>query len=81
MPDEQHDSDTVLHQDAHEAIVEDVLSGADDGGTPNEAIDDLVEITGGQSPTEAEHNLVVVAVNDILAALRNSGVIPESEEV
>ena len=39
------------------------------------AIADLDAITGGQSPTEAEHNLVVGAINDILAALRAAGIV------
>jgi hypothetical protein len=34
------------------------------------AIADLTAITGGESPTEAEHNLVVTKVNAILAHLR-----------
>lgn len=50
------------------------------GGVPvlaqqADAIADLDEITGGQSPTEEEHNLVVGAVNDILAALRAAGIV------
>jgi hypothetical protein len=40
-----------------------------------DAITDLDELTGGQSPTEEEHNLVVSAVNDILAALRAAGIV------
>lgn len=39
------------------------------------AIADLVAITGGEAPTEAEHNLVVTKVNAILAMLRIVGVI------
>lgn len=37
------------------------------------AIADLTAITGGESPTEAEHNLVITKVNALLAALRTSG--------
>lgn len=36
-------------------------------------IADLVAITGGQSPTEAEHNEVRTAINGILAILVNNG--------
>lgn len=43
-----------------------------------DAIADLDAITGGQSPTEGEHNLVVGAVNDILAALRAAGIVASS---
>jgi predicted RecA/RadA family phage recombinase len=39
------------------------------------AIADLVAITGGEAPTEAEHNLVVAKVNALLAALRIAGII------
>ena len=61
----QRDSDTILHQSEVEAVVSAALLGGAD--VQNEAIDDLVPITGGQSPTEAEHNLVVSALNDVLA--------------
>jgi hypothetical protein len=71
----QDDNDTVLHQDAHEAIIDERLDGVD---TENTGIADLVAITGGQSPTEAEHNLVITTVNAILASLVNSRIIPEA---
>ncbi len=71
----QDDNDTVLHQSEHEAIIDERLDGVEDENT---AIADLVAITGGQSPTEAEHNLVITAVNGILEALRSSHIIPES---
>ena len=72
--------DTVQHQDAHEAIIDSRVAEALDGqDTENVAIDDLVEITGGQHPTEEEHNLLVTTINDILAALRSSHIIPESD--
>lgn len=44
------------------------------GGAPQATIADLAAITGGESPTEAEHNLVVTKVNAILAALEAAGV-------
>lgn len=75
MTDIQRDSDTVLHQDAVEAVVDERLDGV---AAENTAIADLTAIAGGESPTEAEHNAVVTKVNAILAALRNSGVIPTS---
>lgn len=78
---DQRENDVVLHQSEHEELIDERVADALDGaGTANEAIEDLDEITGGQSPTEGEHNAVVVAVNDILAALRNSSIIPETEE-
>ena len=42
---------------------------------PSAAIADLVAITGGEAPTEAEYNLVVTKVNALLAAARTQGVI------
>lgn len=48
---------------------------ADSSEGPQAAIADLTAITSGDSPTEAEHNLVVTKVNAILAALRTVGVI------
>ena len=39
------------------------------------AIADLTAITGGESPTEAEHNAIVTKVNALLAALRILGLI------
>lgn len=49
-----------------------------EGGTQAEAIADLTAISGGESPTEAEHNAVRTAVNGILAALRGAGIIASS---
>lgn len=76
MSDPNVGPDHILHQEDVEDVVADQL----DGGVSdaNEAIADLAAITGGESPTEAEHNAVRTAVNDILAALRKSGIIPES---
>lgn len=47
-------------------------------GTQASAIADLTAITGGEAPTEAEHNAVRTAVNSILAALRGAGIIAAS---
>lgn len=43
-------------------------------GTQASAITDVTAITGGESPTEAEHNTVITKVNAILAALRGAGI-------
>lgn len=48
-------------------------AGASEG--TQAAIADLVAITGGEAPTEAEHNLIVTKVNAILAMLRVVGTI------
>lgn len=46
---------------------------------PGTHIPDLTAITGGEAPTEAEHNLVVEAINDILAILvANNMMLPGS---
>lgn len=42
---------------------------------PVAAIADLVAITGGEAPTEAEHNAVRTALNSLLAACRTKGII------
>jgi len=47
-------------------------------GTQAAAIANLTAITGGEAPTEAEHNAVRTAVNSILAALRGAGIIAAS---
>lgn len=44
-------------------------------GTQASAIADATAITGGESPTEAEHNALLGKVNAILAALRGVGII------
>lgn len=41
--------------------------------TPEADIADLTAITGGESPTEAEHNLIVTKVNAILDVLDAAG--------
>lgn len=38
----------------------------------------LATITGGQSPTEAEHNTVVTRINQIIQCLRDAGLCPPS---
>ena len=76
MSDTLRPDDQIEHQRPTEAVIDERLDGVLD---ENEAIDDLVAITGGQSPTEAEHNSVISTVNDILAALRNSKIIPEDD--
>lgn len=44
---------------------------------PSAAIADLVAITGGESPTEAEHNAMLAKVNLILAALRAKNIVAD----
>ncbi|MBP7570780.1 MAG: hypothetical protein KBA95_12035 [Acidobacteria bacterium] len=42
---------------------------------PQAAEADLTAITGGENPTEAEHNAVIAKVNALLAKLRTAGII------
>lgn len=44
-------------------------------GAQASAIADATAITGGESPTEAEHNTALTKINSILAALRGAGII------
>lgn len=44
-------------------------------GTQASAITDATAITGGEAPTEAEHNALVTKLNSALAALRAFGII------
>jgi hypothetical protein len=74
MVDEQRENDTILHQEPVEGVVDERLDGID---SENTGIAPLVAITGGQSPTEAEHNLVIDAINDIIDALVSSHIVPE----
>ena len=46
-----------------------------DDGVQAAAIADATAITGGESPTEAEHNTLLAKLNLILAALRGVGII------
>lgn len=73
MPDDQHGSDTILHQGAVEGVVTKVLQGWLD--VNDTEIDSATVITGGQSPTEAEHNEVVGILNLLLTALDGAGLI------
>lgn len=74
MSDIQRPDDTIPHQD----LVEDVIDAELVTASDHAAIADLAAITGGESPTEAEHNLVVGKVNEILDVLRDSGLIPSA---
>jgi hypothetical protein len=39
------------------------------------AVTAAVAITGGESPTEAEYNLLVTAINDLITKLENYGLL------
>lgn len=44
-------------------------------GTQASAITDVTAITGGEAPTEAEHNAIITKLNSVLAALRGVGIV------
>jgi hypothetical protein len=48
------------------------------GGTQAAAIADATAITGGEAPTEAEHNALITKLNAVLAAMRGAGIIASS---
>jgi hypothetical protein len=47
-------------------------------GTQASHIADASAASGGDSPTEAEHNSVVTKLNSVLAALRGAGILASS---
>lgn len=75
-------NDTIPHQTETEAVVSDVI--ADDvpefleDASSQAALTDLVAITGGEAPTEAEHNAVRTRVNVLTQVLRDAGLIPSA---
>jgi hypothetical protein len=70
----QNPNDTVLHQDAHEDLIDSHIAAA----STQAAITDLAAITGGEAPTEAEHNAVRTRVNLLTQVLRDMGAIPSA---
>lgn len=48
-------------------------------GARQAAITAVAAITGGESPTEAEHNLAVTAINAIITALEAHGLITSND--
>lgn len=70
----QRDGDTVEHQDAHEDLIDSHLADA----SAQAAITDLAAITGGEAPTEVEHNAVRTRVNLLTQVLRDAGLIPSA---
>lgn len=83
MSDQQHPDDTILHQDAVEDVVEEVLDSPEleeslGALSSQGALTDLAAITGGESPTEAEHNAVLTRVNVLTQVMRDAGLIPSA---
>jgi hypothetical protein len=69
----QEDDDQVLHQDAHEAVIGEVLNGVD---AENVAI--ATPASPGASYVQAEVVALRTAIAAILTALRNSNIIPDA---
>lgn len=78
MADVQHEGDEVLHQDAVEKVAEGVVDQELKDLSTQAAITNLVAITGGESPTEAEHNAVITRLNILTQVLRDMGAIPST---
>jgi len=47
-------------------------------GTQAAHIADASAISGGDAPTEAEHNALITKLNSVLAALRGAGILASS---
>lgn len=67
----QNDSDSVLHQDAHEDVIDERLDGVT---AENTAI--ATPASPGATYVQAEVVALRTAIASILTALRNSGIIP-----
>ncbi len=67
-------TDIVPNQDNLEDFVDSHLADA----STQAAVTDLAAITGGEAPTEAEHNAVRTRVNLLTQVLRDMGAIPSA---
>lgn len=66
----------ILHQnDVEEVIGDEIEEGV---GMDHAAVTNLVAISGGESPTEAEHNALLTRVNLLTQILRDNGIIAAS---
>jgi hypothetical protein len=72
----QHADDIIPHQDQVEEVAGDVVDDKLEDASSQGVLTDLVAITGGESPTEAEHNAVRTRVNVLTQVLRDAGLIP-----
>jgi hypothetical protein len=70
----QRPSDSVEHERAHDENISEELADA----SAQAAVADLAAITGGEAPTEAEHNAVRTRVNLLTQVLRDAGLIPSA---
>lgn len=64
-----------VHFDGPDELVVESGGSITAAGTQASAITDATAITGGESPTEAEHNALITKLNSVLAALRGVGII------
>lgn len=70
---EQRDNDTVLHQEEHEDIVDEMLDGQD---AENATI--ATPASPGASYVQAEVVALRTAIAAIIVVLKNSNIIPDS---
>lgn len=78
MADEQHGSDKILHQDAVEEVIEDVIEasvGTTGAAIPNASVAHALNSTFSDTEVEAALNALGGKVNSILAQLRTNGII------
>jgi hypothetical protein len=71
-------SNTIDYDNMHIECEGLVVNGAAMLQAQGSHIADLAAITGGEAPSEAEHNLIVTKVNAILAALEDAGILADS---
>lgn len=71
---QQRESDTVLHESAHDENIREEMEDA----SSQAALTNISAITGGEAPTEAEFNALVTRVNVLTQVLRDAGLIPSA---
>lgn len=81
MPDE--DDQTIEHQDDVEAVIDERLSGAADGGTANAFVAAAVTAhalnsTFSDTEVEAALNALGTKINSLRTAMINSNILPAS---
>jgi len=78
MSDVQEPDHTVLHQDAHEALIESEVEagvGFDNAAITNASVAHALNASFSDTEVEAALNALGTKINSILAALRTNGII------
>lgn len=66
--------DSVPHEAEQDENIREELEDASSQG----ALTNIAAISGGESPTEAEHNALVTRVNVLTQVLRDAGLVPSA---